>query len=114
MGAAREIMRAEKAMRGAPANKSKTPTSNKREGTKRSAVSANLPFGSSRFSSKGARLACEAAKLTAEDFKGVTPSGQQDRYTIEDVQSVIAAREARNAAPATPPAASEPSEGHQS
>ena len=48
-----------------------------------------LALPSSRFSSKGARrLAIESA-LTEDDFKGAPCTGQQDRYTIADVQTVV-------------------------
>lgn len=49
-----------------------------------------LALPSSRFSSKGARGLAIEAKLTEDDFKGAPMSGQQDRYTIADVEAVIA------------------------
>lgn len=60
-----------------------------------------LALPSSRFSSKGARGLAIEHKLTEADFAGVATSGQQDRYTIEDVKAIVARK---NGTPATPPA----------
>lgn len=54
-----------------------------------------LALPSSRFSSKGARGLAIEAKLTEADFAGVPTSGQQDRYTIDDVKAVIAKRDGK-------------------
>lgn len=100
MAGALEIMhshrRAEAAKNagGAPSNKAKRPTS------QTPPKLPGLPLASSRFSSKGARALAVEAKLTAKDFDGRTPSGQQDRFTIEDVQAIADAKaKASKAAP---------------
>lgn len=88
MAGALEIMharaRAEAAERknagGAPENKSASPRL------------PGLALPSSRYSSKGARRLSIEAKLTEADFAGATPSGQQDRFTIEDVEKIVAAK----------------------
>lgn len=69
------------------------PPENKGNGTARV---EGLALPSSRFSSKTARVLSVEAKLLETDFNGVTPSGQQDRYTIEDVKAIIARKQAGN------------------
>lgn len=87
MAGALEIMRAQRRAQreaknagGAPQNKSAPPRL------------PGLPLASSRFSSKGARGLAIEAKLEASDFEGKAPSGQQDRFTIEDVQAIAKAK----------------------
>jgi hypothetical protein len=87
MAGALEIMHARrvaaaKNQGGAPSNKAIRPTSQL----------PGLPIASSRFSSKGARAKAIEAKLVETDFAGVTPSGQQDRFTIEDVTAIVDAK----------------------
>lgn len=67
---------------GAPENKATRPPSRV----------PGLPIASSRFSSKGARAKAIEAKLVESDFDGVTPTGQQDRFTIEDVTAIVDAK----------------------
>lgn len=86
MAGALELMhaqrRAAKNAGGAPENKATRPA----------AQLPGLPIASSRFSSKGARAKAIEAKLVETDFAGVTPSGQQDRFTIEDVSAIVDAK----------------------
>lgn len=90
MAGALEIMharaRAAKNAGGAPSNKAVRPAAQTPPRL------PGLPLASSRFSSKGARALAISAKLTADDFAGRTPSGQQDRFTIEDVQAIADAK----------------------
>jgi hypothetical protein len=89
MAGALEIMharaRAAKNAGGAPSNKATKPTAQPQR-------LPGLPLASSRFSSKGARALAIEAKLVEADFAGRTPSGQQDRFTIEDVQTIADAK----------------------
>ena len=84
--AQRQAEQARKNAGGAPSNKVVRPTAQTPPRL------PGLPLASSRFSSKGARGFAIEAKLEAKDFEGITPSGQQDRYTIEDVQAIAKAK----------------------
>lgn len=56
-----------------------------------------LALPSSRFSSKGARRLAIENQLTEDDFAGAPCTGQQDRYTIADVQTVVDRKAAKAA-----------------
>ena len=82
MHSLRRAERERKNQGGAPENKATRPPSRL----------PGLPIASSRFSSKGARAAAIAAKLVESDFAGAMPTGQQDRFTIEDVTAIVDAK----------------------
>lgn len=90
MAGALEIMHSRRRAEAIAAKNAGGPRENK--ASQPPARLPGLPIASSRFSSKGARGLAIEHKLAESDFAGVTPSGQQDRYTIEDVQGIVAAK----------------------
>lgn len=79
-----------KSGRGPRENKNWRPASDKRRAVAAPERPVGLALPTSRFSSKGARRLSIQAGLVEADFVGVPFSGQQERYTIADVEAIIA------------------------